>query len=287
VVEKSLNEKFNDLPEAAKISIYAGGGTVAALLIAGLVFYCIKQRRRGAAEAKLAEDRANNDRMELAGLKKAGIDPDAFTEHGHEYNAREMTKGGNAYTALKDDHGDLDEKVWGGAGVAAAGAAGAGAGAMMNRSNTYNSNSSYHDVPMSPHSPRTPGSPGFPPVAAAGGLGRSDSPGRMGSPQLSRMGSPGPQQAYGASRMNSPGPQQAYGDSRMGSPGPQQAYGASRMRQGSGATPMNAPNRSFSENHQAPYGASRMDHNGPMYPTERSYSAGPARMNSPGAWSGH
>lgn len=262
MIEKSLNEKFNELPEAAKIAIYAGGGTVAAVLIAGLVFYCIKQRRRGASEARLAEERANNDRMEIAGMRKAGIDPDAFTEHGHEYNPREMTKGGTTYTALEDGRDDFDEKAWGGAGFAAAGAAGAGAGAgaMMNRSNTYNSNSSYHDVPMSPHSPQNPGSPGFPPVAMAGGIGRSDSPGRVGSPQLSRMGSPGPQQAYGASRM------------RQGS--------------GPGPAPMNGPNRSFSENHQAPYGASRM-HNGPMSPTERSFSAGPARMQSPGAWSGY
>lgn len=244
-VEKSFNEKFNDLPEAAKIAIYAGGATVAAVLLAGLIFYCIKQRRRGASEAKLAEERARNDRLELEGLKKAGINPDAFTEHGHEYNPREVTKGGATYTAVDDGADDFQEKAWGAAAVGAGAGAGAVGVATLTRTNTHGTDSSYHDVPMSP---RTPQSGNFPPAAFGAAVNRTDSPGRVGSP-MSRMGSP---------------------QSRMGSPGPQQAYGAHRMQHGPG-------DRSFSDNnYPSAYGASRMNSGpSPMSPPSRSFSSGP------------
>lgn len=246
VIEKSFNEKFNDLPQAAKIAIYAGGAAVAAAMLAGLIFYCIKQRRRGATEARLADERTHNDRLELEGMKKAGINPDAFSEHGHEYNPREINKGGATYTAV-DDPDPFQEKPWGAA-VAGAGAGAAGA-RVLSRSSTYGSNASYHDVPMSP---RTPQSGTFPSTAAGAGFNQADSPGRVGSP-MSRVGSP---------------------QSRIGSPGPSQGYGAHRMQQ---QREQGTGERSFSEsNNQAPYGASRANNGpSPISPAPRSFSEGP------------
>lgn len=183
-------------------------------------------------------------------MRKAGIDPDGFTEHGHEYDAREMSKGGSTYTALNDGPNDFEEKGWGGAAGAGAGIAAGGAlgVAARNPNNPFNSpNPSYQDLPMSPRSP--PGSPGFP--AAAVGA------------SVSRTGSP---------------------MSRMGSPGPAQPYGAHRMQQ------QNSGNRSFSDNHYPQPPSRSNSGPSPMGPGgSRSFSENPNRMhnNSPGAWSGY
>lgn len=187
--EKSLQEKWNDLPQAAKIAVYAGGAGAGAVMIAGLIFYCIKQRRRGAQEARLAEERNNADRVELAGMKAS---PDAFSEHGHEY-----TGTGKSYTALSGD----DEKAWE-ANTAYAGAAGV-------RPALHSPTQSYHDrSPQSPHQ-TTFGTPPSP-------MARAHSP-MIQSPN--RMASPGPAQAYGAHRMQQASPDQ-FAMNRMQSPGP-------------------------------------------------------------------
>lgn len=70
--EKSLNEKWNDLPQAARVAVYAGGAAVAAILIFIGLFYFIRQRRRGAREAAAAAAAAEQERLELQGLKGGG-----------------------------------------------------------------------------------------------------------------------------------------------------------------------------------------------------------------------
>ncbi|KAL2269324.1 hypothetical protein VTJ83DRAFT_1508 [Remersonia thermophila] len=94
--EKTLAEKWNELPEAAKIAVYAGASGFVGLLVFSALFYCIRQRRRGAREAKAAEARAEAERLELERFKKAGVDPDSFASTASEYNAKEMRAGGLA-----------------------------------------------------------------------------------------------------------------------------------------------------------------------------------------------
>lgn len=52
------------------------------------IFYCCRQRRRGAQEAKLAAEKMESDRVELEGYKAAGINPDGFAEVTPEYDAK-------------------------------------------------------------------------------------------------------------------------------------------------------------------------------------------------------
>jgi hypothetical protein len=249
--EKTLNEKFNDLPQAAKIAIYAGGAAVAAAILAGVIFYCIKQRRRGAQEARTALQHSEAERMELNKVKKSGIDPDGFTEHGAEYNAREMKDGGMADGNSYNVPG-ASEKPWGTAAAigAGAGVGAAGAAAAMRSYNQSPGPSSYHDA-RGPGSPRSPVLGGFPTPPV--GPMRSPSLGtdRSNSPLMRSPGSPGPQQAYGSHRMqqqNFGGDQQApYGMNRMQSPGP--------------SSPMSPSARNFSDARE--YGMDRMGSPGP------------------------
>src|SRR5262245_1212407 len=74
----------------ARTAIYASAAGIGTAFIAFALYYCIKQRRRGAREAKLAEQRQVQDRMELEQYKKAGIDPDSFVVENTEYNAKDM-----------------------------------------------------------------------------------------------------------------------------------------------------------------------------------------------------
>ena len=73
-----MSEKWNDLPQATKTGVYIGGVGAAALIFGGIIFYCIRQRRRGAREAAAAEKRAEAERMELDGLRGNGINPDGL-----------------------------------------------------------------------------------------------------------------------------------------------------------------------------------------------------------------
>lgn len=91
---KSLAEKWNDLPSTAKIAIYASAAGLGGILLIAALFYCIRQRRRGAREARAAEARAEAERLELERFKKAGVDPDSFVTSASEYNAKEMHREG-------------------------------------------------------------------------------------------------------------------------------------------------------------------------------------------------
>lgn len=257
---KSIGEKFNALPNTAKAGIYAGGAAVAAVALGSLVFYYIRQRRIGAAEAKRAEEQAEADRRENARLAKDGIDPDSFKEHGQEL--------GKDNWVQVEDTSYADEKPWARDSAAAAVGAVGAAGAMGAARRGPQSPTSPQNRPQGPgsiHSARSPASPadqpfdfGLPPPAASPGAGptRSQSqgiPSPYGGPNqrpaqtrsattdgaFNRMGSPGPQQPYGAPpRMQSPGPQQqGYNMQRMQSPAPMrpdQAFGAPARMQSPG-----------------------------------------------------
>lgn len=246
--EKSIGEKWNDLPSGARIGVYAGGAAVAALAIGTLLFYFIRQRRMGAKEAKAARERDEAERLEMERFKKQGIDPDGFTEYGQEYDAREMRKGGmsdaDSYHVPETTAASpLGGASWG-AGAAAGGiAAGAGAGAAAAMRSPQSprspapSSHSHRDnrgpgsphgfdfgVPPSPGHPRSQSpllrsqSPGMPPqgpLPSPRGQLRSDS-----APNAyMRVGSPGPQGGYGPGRMQSPGPmgpQRSFTDGQQG-----------------------------------------------------------------------
>lgn len=47
---KSLNQKFNELPAGAKVGIFGGAAGLLGLIVATIVFCCIKQRRVGRRE---------------------------------------------------------------------------------------------------------------------------------------------------------------------------------------------------------------------------------------------
>ncbi|KAH8180242.1 glycosyl hydrolases family 16 domain-containing protein [Sarocladium implicatum] len=270
--EKTMSEKWEeDVPDTAKYAIYGGGAGVGALLIAGLAFYCIKQRRRGAAEAKAAAQRNLADRAEDARFQKEGINPDAFTEKAQEYSASGM-KNETVVTTESYNAGPGYTRDGAGAGAGAGFAAAAGAaaaaggmrspvpllrdGAQSPRVNSPGPMSPYHDGPRSPQSDRHSPGPGMnagPYRTQSPGLPRSQSPairsqtqspaqsihGGGFAPMPQNRGSPGPQ------RMHSPAPM---GQPRSFSDNAQSAYGANRMQT---ASPMN-PNRSFSSG-QPPY----------------------------------
>jgi hypothetical protein len=203
--EKSLSDKWNDLPSGSKIAIYASVAGFFGLLLCTGLFYCIRQRRRGAREAKAAEARAEAERLELERFRKAGVDPDSFASstQAHEYNAKEMRRDGftdeDGYSVpgspnlqAQTPASPLDHR-WDSAaatalGVTAGGAAAAGAAAAGNNN--------------SPHSP----------VPRLGD--RAQSP-RVGSPTLTQ-----PNRSYTSPRMGSPGP----GYQQLAQPQPQRSF---------------------------------------------------------------
>jgi len=252
VPEPSIGEKFNALPPTAKTAIYASSAGVGAVIIAFAMFYCIRQRRRGANEAKLAEQKAEQERMELARFKKAGVNPDSFVDSAAEYNAKDMRQGGmsdsNSYSvpntpsATPNEKWDQAAAVGAGAAVGAT-AAGAGTAAAMRspmpllrdgaQSPRVTSPTSPGNGFNTPYTDRTPNTrspaPNMPNFSAGPNFGAGHAP--MGSPGPNpamrgystpnpdmRRGSPGPQQAgYGGGmRMNSPAP--------LAQPLPQRSY---------------------------------------------------------------
>ncbi|KAI1380059.1 glycoside hydrolase family 16 protein [Hypoxylon crocopeplum] len=233
--EKSISEKWNELPASTKSGVYAGAGGVGALLFIALIYYSIKQRRRGKQEAALAAQRQEQERMELERFKREGRDPDALAFDGMEYDA----KGGmtTATYAVSDSppgsSAGPPEKGWDptGSGVAAAAmpllrddamsprlaSPGPGSAGPM-RNNSFASQ-------IRSQSPGMP--PQFPPPAPTSPVNRSYSP----SNAPMRMGSPGPQAGgYGVPRMNSPALNRGPGS--PGSPrpgyGPNMVYGGAR-----------------------------------------------------------
>jgi len=254
--EKTIAEKWNDLPNTAKIAIYAcAGGFVGILILAGIV-YCIRQRRRGAREAKAAEARAEAERLELERFKKAGVDPDSFASSASEYNAKEMRRDGltgqDSYSVPPSPSLDpvnaaspLDNK-WDShaASLNAAAIGGAAAAGGMRSPVPLLANGAQSPRVASPgmYSDR-PGNTRSPAPGAAGGFGSptqsrhapSPGPGSMRSPTQQYAQQP-PNRSY-----TSPSAQM-----RMGSPGPQHDFGGGMQRSGSPAPMAHPqPQRSF------------------------------------------
>ncbi|KAJ5555204.1 Concanavalin A-like lectin/glucanase subgroup [Penicillium sp. DV-2018c] len=61
---KSLSEKWDDLGQGAHIGVYIGAAVVAAICVAGLVFFCLRQRRKGRLEKALENDVTMDNRNE-------------------------------------------------------------------------------------------------------------------------------------------------------------------------------------------------------------------------------
>lgn len=176
------------MSDTAHIGVYAGAGAGGALLLGALIFYYCRQRRRGAAEARLAEAKFKAERLEMEGYRKQGINPDAFTDHGQEYSARDMKAEGvssiNAYNV--PDTASIRGSPWEGAAAGAAvGAAAGGVAAMRSQNPRVNSPapSTYQDA-RSPHSPRSPppGGLGAPPGAAGAFRDSRSQQGGYGTP---------------------------------------------------------------------------------------------------------
>lgn len=84
----TLSSKFNNLSSGSKIAIFACSGAAALGLAVYAIFYCWRQRRRGAQEANLAAKRMEDERLEMEGYKAAGINPDGFSEATPEYDPK-------------------------------------------------------------------------------------------------------------------------------------------------------------------------------------------------------
>ncbi|KAI1411340.1 glycoside hydrolase family 16 protein [Hypoxylon sp. FL1857] len=215
--EKSLSEKWNDLPSSTKAGVYAAAGGVGALLFIALAFYYIKQRRRGKQEAALLAQRQEQERVELERFKKEGRNPDALAFDGAEYNAKDGTA--TTTYALDSPPGSAagpPEKAWDPTG------SGAGGAAMP----------LLRDDAMSPRLANSgPGFAGSPPQFPAPTPSSPVNPSFSPSNAPGRMGSPGAQNGgYGVPRMNSLGSN--HGPGSPGSPGagygPYGGYGGAR-----------------------------------------------------------
>lgn len=79
--DKSIGEKFSELPQTSKVAIYAGAGGGAAVIFAAFMFICIRQRRKGRNERDAYNNRiekeredAYRDQMELRNKGLGGWD---------------------------------------------------------------------------------------------------------------------------------------------------------------------------------------------------------------------
>ena len=257
--EKSLAEKWNDLPNTTKLAIYASAGGVGGLLVLSALVYCIRQRRRGAREAKIADARAEAERLELERFKKAGVDPDSFASSASEYNAKEMRRGGltdqDSYSvppspslAPVDAASPLDNR-WDTTSASLAGAAAMRSPVPLLRDGAQSprigSPSIYSDRGNNTRSP-APGQGGF---GSASPSRHTQSPGPG-----SRGGMRSPTQPHPPARsFTSPSAQM-----RMGSPAPQHDFGGGMQRSGSPAPIAHPqPQRSFTSGGYAGEGNGR------------------------------
>lgn len=88
--EKSVRDRWRGLSRTTKIAIGSGVGGVGALAIAALLLYFLRQRRKGAKEARLAEQRAKAERVEMEHFETKGFDPDGYSARGGSSGVDEM-----------------------------------------------------------------------------------------------------------------------------------------------------------------------------------------------------
>ncbi|KAI1150346.1 concanavalin A-like lectin/glucanase domain-containing protein [Nemania diffusa] len=234
--EKSLSEKWAELPQSTKIGIYAAAGAVGGLLFLALAVYAIKQRRAGQREAALAAKLHEEERVELERFKKEGRNPDDLNFDGTEYGGA-VGKGGmtSSYAAVSDSPPGSSagpaEKAWDPTG---SDHMASGMPLLHNNGLASPIHAQSPGLPpayplpaspvnrsfsASPHAPSRMGSTGS---QVRGFPSRMNSP-APGSPQTRGTGSPAPHDMYGMSRINSPGPMQS--NRGPASPGPQGGQG--------------------------------------------------------------
>jgi len=92
--KESVAEKWEKLPETSKTAVYASAGGVGAVAVIALIWYCIRQRRRGRREAKLVAEAAEKERQETARYAKAGINPDSFADTPNDYRVADVSDDG-------------------------------------------------------------------------------------------------------------------------------------------------------------------------------------------------
>ncbi|CAK7242061.1 MAG: hypothetical protein STHCBS139747_003538 [Sporothrix thermara] len=243
---ETSSQKWKDMSPVAHIAIFASAGAVGAIIIAVGLYYCIKQRQRGREENRLYEQRLEQERLELAQFRKAGIDPDSLQkESGADYNAREMN---NMPPQTPDSIADEKERAWGAAAGAAGGFAAASAmrspaPVLQNNTRKPTNNNGFSSIPQSPsydshfdsnhpngmQSPAPPVSPMQSPIP---GLSSSMSPTHgPGSPASRSFSAPNAQM--------------------RASPGPQQGMGGDIPRTQSPAVAAPTPQRSYTANANA------------------------------------
>lgn len=66
---KTLSEKWDDLPSGAHAGVFIGAAAVGAMLIAGFIFFVIRQRRKGRLEHALDDSNWNNERNEMSNVQ--------------------------------------------------------------------------------------------------------------------------------------------------------------------------------------------------------------------------
>ncbi|KLU83023.1 extracellular cell wall glucanase Crf1 [Magnaporthiopsis poae ATCC 64411] len=252
VQDKSVSDRWNELSSGAKTGVYVGSAAFVALIAGSLLFYFLRQRKRGQEESRLAAEREERERVELEQYRKAGINPDSLVQQT-EYNAKDRDDmgsrgGGNSIDGQAVIPGSpLNEKSWGAPMAAAAigGAAGGAAAANGMRSPS---------APLLRDGPSSPGhNNGFNGQYYDEQPGQYDQQqqqqqqyGRDLGPQGGMRSSPGP---AGMARAPSPGAPPAF-PPPQGPPSPA-AYGSNGRsyttpaeRMGSPG-PMNGPQRSY------------------------------------------
>ncbi|CEJ90907.1 hypothetical protein VHEMI06660 [[Torrubiella] hemipterigena] len=277
------------LSPGAKMGIYGAAGGVGALALGTLIWYYIRQRRIGAAEAKKAEEDAAREREEMAQFERRGVNPDSFTEHGQEYGPP-GTSGGESFDTVAQEKQDAwaahNAKM---AGVGAGAAVGAAALNASPRSPPRGSPPRAQGRQTENVSPVQQFDFGVPPPPAAATAGANNnrngpsspapsSPGQMRpqGPPMAQGGYPrGPMRSAttdgGYGRPAPQGPQQGYGQQRMQSPGPM-----SPPQRSASAQPMYSPSPVRPD---VAYNIQRMASPGAMRPDQQY---GVQRMQSPG-----
>ncbi|CAI0641387.1 unnamed protein product [Colletotrichum noveboracense] len=186
---KSVSEKFDSLNPTAKTAVYASGVGVGCALIAFGLWYFIRQRKRGAAEARMREAKAEEERLEMERFQKSGIDPDSFNgSTGTEYNARDFSKNGMVQETAYSVPATQEQAVWDAAPAAAAGAGAVGAAGGMR---AYSDSRTGTPVlpPLRTQSPSVPPSGPLPMAPSRstshGGYSRLGSPDQHSPPPMS------------------------------------------------------------------------------------------------------
>lgn len=226
--EKTMADKWNELPSGAKTGIYAAAGGVGAIGLVAFLWFCMKKRSQGQKEAAAAAAKDEEERMELERWTKEGKNPDALAFDGAD--AASAAKGSNVSAMYSVPRGPDSPPgssagpptgAWdataGGAGVAAAGYAPSG----PLRQQSFGPSSPMQPPQNGSYAPVRSQSPGMAPGFPLPGS-PAQAPARIGSPAMQGYGQP--------NRMYSPGPGGAPPRSMTASPGGNHNYGGAPVR---------------------------------------------------------